>query len=822
MSLLYSTPHPFHLPIQKTRHQISESVHQLSLKSSLFSNVDSADTQQESSSSSSGPIKDTADILFRDNVFSSNRYLKDALSRGNSSSDLSAYLTFENGSASLSEHPPFSAVAPSASASNIASQDLSSILDENWLRENTDLDDNMDAIDSKSSFLSATPPPAFPLMSPTRLSSSSSPSATITPSDIFAPVDASPVLGFPDTAFPPFDYFGSYDPSEYDPAVLGVAAAGYNFAIPPMPSTMTGLQAEECFDHREADPNASSSKAIAGNNSAEARRDPITVDASGVQEQLLKLQKQGLLYDFSQRDRDLIDDPFASLRVGGIGEAGEYGKLLEDVEMEEEEPEMVKFEDDDLDPLMLIHQPSPNNPGRHAGNQPREPTEDLERELQRSGLSSRERRQLRNKISARNFRLRKKEYVTTLEDQLRNSESDRRALRASLTKVLEENRKLKAEVAVYRKAIGGGDILPKSIPAEPLVVADTPPAASSSNSAPKSASAKKAAAVSAKLPALPTKLTAHPTVLPADPALDLWSSLGFPPQTDSFGLLPTPAYGNYEAGLGLGGMDVFGGYPGYGAFMPPTMPTPVSVPTPAMPSADMFGGGYPQDFKTYLEMLGASAAPKSVSAQVSAPKEKEIKRSKIVPVVATVEDATPLQQTYQSLSQMQQQTQEKVQEQYRPRYSSLPATTAGTSTHSVSSSSSARAPASLVFTTPASLLDSIPSTGTAVSAPQAALSRDEYEAIKRNIAAALRENSRQRQGQQAQQQQQQAPLQSVQQNYQQQQHRQFIPGQTPSDVGKVAAVQKEASHAAAAFIQSLLKGTFKETQQQSKPGADGR
>ncbi|KAI9478423.1 MAG: hypothetical protein EXX96DRAFT_650740 [Benjaminiella poitrasii] len=61
-------------------------------------------------------------------------------------------------------------------------------------------------------------------------------------------------------------------------------------------------------------------------------------------------------------------------------------------------------------------------------------------------LSSKERRQLRNKISARNFRVRRKEYITTLEGQVNDHKNANEKLLHRLNIVEEENKQLKLEI----------------------------------------------------------------------------------------------------------------------------------------------------------------------------------------------------------------------------------------------------------------------------------------------------------------------------------------------------------------------------------------
>jgi len=65
-------------------------------------------------------------------------------------------------------------------------------------------------------------------------------------------------------------------------------------------------------------------------------------------------------------------------------------------------------------------------------------------------LTSKERRQLRNKISARNFRVRRKEYISTLESQVSLHQTEARDLREKLLASQIENEKLRAENTILR------------------------------------------------------------------------------------------------------------------------------------------------------------------------------------------------------------------------------------------------------------------------------------------------------------------------------------------------------------------------------------
>ncbi|KAI7872392.1 hypothetical protein BDF14DRAFT_1752900 [Spinellus fusiger] len=66
-------------------------------------------------------------------------------------------------------------------------------------------------------------------------------------------------------------------------------------------------------------------------------------------------------------------------------------------------------------------------------------------------LTPKERRQLRNKISARNFRVRRKEYITTLEEQVDTHKKHAERLQDRLGYVEDENKQLRTEVDHLRR-----------------------------------------------------------------------------------------------------------------------------------------------------------------------------------------------------------------------------------------------------------------------------------------------------------------------------------------------------------------------------------
>ncbi|KAK9763255.1 hypothetical protein K7432_010238 [Basidiobolus ranarum] len=100
-------------------------------------------------------------------------------------------------------------------------------------------------------------------------------------------------------------------------------------------------------------------------------------------------------------------------------------------------------------PTPLSIAPSPPKPIQRTSSA------ELETELDPNNpnfqnLSSKERRQLRNKISARNFRVRRKEYISTLEQQVQQHQNEIKSLRESMTKAEDENKRLRLELTEMR------------------------------------------------------------------------------------------------------------------------------------------------------------------------------------------------------------------------------------------------------------------------------------------------------------------------------------------------------------------------------------
>ncbi|CAG8497731.1 11745_t:CDS:2 [Ambispora leptoticha] len=95
---------------------------------------------------------------------------------------------------------------------------------------------------------------------------------------------------------------------------------------------------------------------------------------------------------------------------------------------------------------------SPSSPPPTQNNQHHSSTStETRNDVDLKKLTSKERRQLRNKISARNFRVRRKEYISNLESTNQQQEEEINLLRQALTHLQEENSKLQEEVKELRK-----------------------------------------------------------------------------------------------------------------------------------------------------------------------------------------------------------------------------------------------------------------------------------------------------------------------------------------------------------------------------------
>ncbi|KAF9983715.1 hypothetical protein BGZ75_004794 [Mortierella antarctica] len=94
-------------------------------------------------------------------------------------------------------------------------------------------------------------------------------------------------------------------------------------------------------------------------------------------------------------------------------------------------------------------------PGHSCGlkTQPGIKTDDIPSQKELKKMTSKERRQLRNKISARNFRVRRKEYIGTLEEQVEQHKTEARHLREAVVLVHDENKRLKEELERFKRQL---------------------------------------------------------------------------------------------------------------------------------------------------------------------------------------------------------------------------------------------------------------------------------------------------------------------------------------------------------------------------------
>ncbi|KAI0646656.1 hypothetical protein C8Q79DRAFT_1000915 [Trametes meyenii] len=105
-------------------------------------------------------------------------------------------------------------------------------------------------------------------------------------------------------------------------------------------------------------------------------------------------------------------------------------------------------------------------------------------------MSSKEKRQLRNKISARNFRVRRKEYITTLEGDIAERDRLIDAIRTELGSTKNENVALRQEIAQLKKALLDGrgradtPVLPPPAPLPTVPAAALASSASASSPSP--------------------------------------------------------------------------------------------------------------------------------------------------------------------------------------------------------------------------------------------------------------------------------------------------------------------------------------------------
>ncbi|KAF9139931.1 hypothetical protein BGX30_007286 [Mortierella sp. GBA39] len=110
-------------------------------------------------------------------------------------------------------------------------------------------------------------------------------------------------------------------------------------------------------------------------------------------------------------------------------------------------------------------------PSHGLKTQPGIKTDDIPSSTDLKKMTSKERRQLRNKISARNFRVRRKEYIYTLEGQVLLHKTEARHLREAVTLMQDENQRLKDELEAVRRQLEATTMSTSSI--NPATIATT-------------------------------------------------------------------------------------------------------------------------------------------------------------------------------------------------------------------------------------------------------------------------------------------------------------------------------------------------------------
>ncbi|KAF9122195.1 hypothetical protein BGW39_009966 [Mortierella sp. 14UC] len=130
-------------------------------------------------------------------------------------------------------------------------------------------------------------------------------------------------------------------------------------------------------------------------------------------------------------------------------------RLLESTKYLIEASKESEDKDEDADSGDESESAESSEPGQTHGlkTQPGIKTDDIPSSKDLKKMTSKERRQLRNKISARNFRVRRKEYISTLEGQVEQHKTEARHLREAVTYVQAENQRLKEELEASKRQL---------------------------------------------------------------------------------------------------------------------------------------------------------------------------------------------------------------------------------------------------------------------------------------------------------------------------------------------------------------------------------
>ncbi|KAF9906358.1 hypothetical protein EC991_000761 [Linnemannia zychae] len=139
-------------------------------------------------------------------------------------------------------------------------------------------------------------------------------------------------------------------------------------------------------------------------------------------------------------------------------------RLLESTKYLIEASKESENKDEDADSADESDSAESSEPGQTHGlkTQPGIKTDDIPSSRDLKKMTSKERRQLRNKISARNFRVRRKEYISTLEGQVEQHKTEARHLREAVTYVQAENQRLKEELEASKRQLAAQDTLTRT------------------------------------------------------------------------------------------------------------------------------------------------------------------------------------------------------------------------------------------------------------------------------------------------------------------------------------------------------------------------
>ncbi|KAI0634712.1 hypothetical protein C8Q77DRAFT_1053674 [Trametes polyzona] len=286
-------------------------------------------------------------------------------------------------------------------------------------------------------------------------SSGSSPHSS--PSNSFAPLtppDARPMDEF---SFAPESFFSLSQEDEHSKlsafAVPPATAPGYDFlALPPMTQMCS--------------PESSGSGSGSG-SSSEAVESPVTIDpqlvgtpapskaASEFDEEEEEGDDDDDMHDHHELQSIPEDSVIAPVKVGGKGKSNRKGTVREGGIVKRTASAEKK---ENAKPSGVIATTSV------------EPDDWRPTPEEYKKMSSKEKRQLRNKISARNFRVRRKEYIATLEGDIAERDRLIDAIRTELGSTKNENVALRQEIAQLKKALLDGrgrpdtPVLPRPAP----------------------------------------------------------------------------------------------------------------------------------------------------------------------------------------------------------------------------------------------------------------------------------------------------------------------------------------------------------------------